>query len=361
MKNLAASIATVVTITVLIFLIDIATPGEVEVGMAYILPLIVASRLSRASYIYILAAVFSFPLIFGFMFSPAQVQPEIAIINRCVALLTLWLTAFLLTSQKKSEEALRDMERLKARQEAMEVLQRQKDDLYAMVTHDLKSPLTSILGYAELMTDMLSKNKECGQDIFEMAQAIKSGGDKLGNMVEDFLTSAALESGKIEIERASVDLGDVLNYAKNSFLPEAKKKNIIILTRAGNLPVAFIDRKYIDRAVTNLVQNALIYTPPGGRVELKADNDGDSIAISVRDTGPGISDEEKDKIFEGYYRSTTTRGAKGTGLGLLVVKMVAEAHGGHVEVQSEMGKGSVFTIYLPADLNTQKATDTKKI
>ncbi len=357
MKNLATSIATIVTITALIFLIDIATPGEVEVGMAYILPLIVASRLSRASYIYILAAVFSFPLIFGFMFSPPQVQPEIATINRCIALLTLWLMAFLLSSQKKSEEALRDMDRLKARQEAMEVLQQQKDELYAMVTHDLKSPLTSMLGYAELMADMLSKNKDCGQDILEMAQAVKSGGDKLGNIVENFLASAALESGKIEIERASVNLGDVLNDAKESFLPEAKKKKITIITSAGNLPVAFIDRKYIDRAVANLVQNALIYTPPGGRVDLKAERVDALIAISVHDTGPGIADYEKDKIFEKYYRSSTTSRTKGTGLGLLIVKLVAEAHGGHVEVQSEMGKGSVFTIYLPVDLNTRKATD----
>jgi signal transduction histidine kinase len=358
MKNLTASIVMIFIITVLIFLIDIATPGEVEVGMAYIVPLIIASRFTRASYIYLLAAVFSFPLIFGFMLSPPQVQPEIAIINRCVALLTLWLAAFLLTSQRKSEEALRDMDRLKARHEAMESLQRQKDDLYAMVTHDLKSPLTSMLAYAELMTDVLSKNKECGQDIFEMALAVKSGGEKLGSIVDNFLTSAALESGRIEIERASVDLGDVLSYAKESFLPEAKKKNIIILTSASDSPVAFIDRKYIDRAVTNLVQNALIYTPPGGRVELRAGKLGDSIAISVRDTGPGISEDEKDKIFERYYRSSTAWGAKGTGLGLLVVKMVAEAHGGHVGVQSEMGAGSVFTIYLPADLNTLKAADT---
>ena len=358
MKNSAASATIIVALTVLIFFIDVGTPGEVEAGMAYIIPLIIASRLIRFSYIYILAAGLSFPLIFGFMFSPPQVQPEIAIINRCIALLTLWLAAFLLSSQKKAEEALRDMDRLKARQEAMEVLQQQKDELYAMVTHDLKSPLTSMLGYAELMADMLSKNKECGQDIFEMAQAVKSGGDKLGNIVENFLTSAALESGKIEIERASVSLGDVLKDAKDSFLPEAKKKKIMIETSAGNLPVAFMDRKYIDRAVANLVQNALIYTPPGGRVELKAERVDALIAISVHDTGPGISYDEKDKIFEKYYRSSTTSRAKGTGLGLVIVKMVAEAHGGHVEVQSEMGKGSVFTIYLPVDLNTRKATDT---
>ncbi len=227
-----------------------------------------------------------------------------------------------------------------------------------MVTHDLKSPLTSMLGYAELMTDMLSKNTECGKDVLEMAQAVKSGGEKLGNIVENFLTSAALESGKIEIERAPVNLEDVLNDAKYFFLPEATKKKITIKTSAGNLPVAFIDRKYIDRAVANLVQNALIYTPPGGRVDLKAERVDALIAISVHDTGPGIADYEKDKIFAKYYRSSTTSSAKGTGLGLLIVKMVAEAHGGHVEVKSKMGKGSVFTIYLPADLNTRKATDT---
>jgi signal transduction histidine kinase len=113
-----------------------------------------------------------------------------------------------------------------------------------------------------------------------------------------------------------------------------------------------IDQKLVQRAVTNLLQNAVNYTPSGGMISLGIEStrgdDEDFIVISVADTGPGIPKEEQDKVFDKYYRSSRTIDTKGTGLGLFIVKTVAKAHGGQVELTSEEGKGSTFKIILPS-------------
>ena len=120
---------------------------------------------------------------------------------------------------------------------------------------------------------------------------------------------------------------------------------------AEDLPFAFLDRKLIERAVDNLLQNAINYTPEGGRISLKTEYriEGHRIfpAISVSDTGPGIPAEQISQLFDMYFRSQNTRSVRGAGLGLTIVKAVAEAHGGHVEVDSKLGKGSTFHIHLP--------------
>ncbi len=117
------------------------------------------------------------------------------------------------------------------------------------------------------------------------------------------------------------------------------------------MPNALLDRRLVQRAIWNLLENAIKFTPAGGSVALKAKTagigDAGYLVISVSDTGIGITKQEKEKIFNKYYRSPKTAGIKGTGLGLAIVKAVAEAHSGRVEIESKPGKGSVFSLILP--------------
>jgi PAS domain S-box-containing protein len=229
-------------------------------------------------------------------------------------------------------------------------LERQKADLYAMVTHDLKAPLTVVMGYADLMKD--SKKDIMDADSIEMIEAIGQNADKMMQLVEDFLTTSRLESGKLTINIEKEDLLELVSGTYEQCLPLARNKGVeLVVESCGELKPMFLDRKYISRAINNLVGNAINYTPAGGRVVIKtglirADSD-DMAVISVSDTGIGIPESERSKIFEKYYRSPGVVGVKGTGLGLAIAKAVAEAHGGRIELDSEPGKGSTFRLVLP--------------
>jgi PAS domain S-box-containing protein len=234
----------------------------------------------------------------------------------------------------------------------------QKEDFYAVVTHDLKSPLTAIMGYAELLTAKLA---EGDQDIYEMAKAITSSGERLGSLLENFLAISKTEAGKLIVYPSPSNMAAVLQEACSGLEKDMLEKNIAFHAEiAQDLPKALpIDKKLVRRAVSNLLQNAINYTPAGGSISLKTgcvqESGCDFFVVSVADTGRGIAGAELENIFNQYYRPQRPAGTGGTGLGLAIVKAVAEAHGGRVEVESEPGKGSVFRIYLPTGLKMDQA------
>ncbi|MGC2424215.1 MAG: PAS domain S-box protein [Nitrospirota bacterium] len=241
---------------------------------------------------------------------------------------------------------------------AQRLAEHQKEDFYAMVTHDLKSPLTAILGYAELLTSKLSGGD---RDIFEMAKAISSSGERLGALLENFLTISKTEAGKLTVHPSPSNVATVLREACSGLEKEMLDKNLAFHAEIGqDLPkVLSIDHKLVQRAVSNLLQNAINYTQAGGHISLTtkcaSEANCDFFVISVADTGRGIPEAELENIFKKYYRSQRTAGTSGTGLGLAIVKAVAEAHGGRVEVESEPGRGSVFRLYLPTRLKMDEA------
>ena len=194
-----------------------------------------------------------------------------------------------------------------------------------------------------------------------MAKGITSSGERLGALLENFLTISKTEAGKLIVYPSPSNMATVLQEACSGLEKEMMEKNLTFHAEiAKDLPkVLSIDRKLVRRAVSNLLQNAINYTPAGGSISLKTQCASgakcDFFVISVADTGPGIAEAELETIFNKYYRSQRTAGTSGTGLGLAIVKAVAEAHGGRVEVESEPGRGSVFRLYLPTDLKMDKA------
>jgi PAS domain S-box-containing protein len=227
-------------------------------------------------------------------------------------------------------------------------LEEEKADFYAMVTHDLKSPLTTIIGYADLIT----MSGKADEEVLEMASSILQSSRKLNRMVEDFLVHSKIESGTMKLDLRQVDAAGLLEEARAEFADLAIKNGLTLTVVAEEgLPPLNADKAHMARVLANLVQNAVNYTPEGGSITLRAgrltEGGRDFITLSVSDTGPGISAEEQARVFEKYYRSQRTAGIKGTGLGLAIVKAVTEAHGGRVELASEECKGSTFNLFLP--------------
>jgi signal transduction histidine kinase/DNA-binding transcriptional regulator YiaG len=203
------------------------------------------------------------------------------------------------------------------------------------------------------------------KDLLQMMENIESVGNKLADMVEKFLYASRNKTHKMDLHPGRVELPSFLERLRSGFLALAEKKRISLESEIPSLNMFSLDRRYMDRAVTNLLQNAINHTPAGGKVVLKAEvgqreaggrrSQDSFLAISVQDTGSGITEEDKDKIFDQYYGTDRNTGIKGTGLGLAMVKVVAEAHGGRVAVESERGKGTTFRMYLPGELQIKEA------
>jgi len=228
-------------------------------------------------------------------------------------------------------------------------MERQRADFLAMVTHDLKSPLTVIMGYAEMMLDKGVHLDD--PQAADMLGGIYNSSKKLYGLVEDFLALSRLEKPGAAPKFGMTDVVGLLREAAHEAEGLAVNAGLRISMKIGSLPNALLDRRLVQRAIWNLLENAIKFTPSGGSVALKSKTarigDADYLVISVSDTGIGITQQEKEKIFHKYYRSSKTAGIKGTGLGLAIVKAVAEAHSGRVEIESKPGNGSVFSLILP--------------
>ncbi len=235
-------------------------------------------------------------------------------------------------------------------------MEKRRRDFTAMVTHDLKSPLTSLLGFS----DILLCKADLDRETREIVEHIRNGGNRVLDMVTYFLTVSKIEDGDLKLRLAPQDPADIIQELEKSFSSIARRRGISLKVEFAPMEKVLMDRAYMERAITNLLQNAFNYTGRDGTVSLSAYSgvrDADSrrknrgfLAVSVSDTGPGIAPDELDRIFEKYYQAGGVRKCgdrKGSGLGLAVVKAVAEAHGGRAAVESSLGKGSTFRIFLP--------------
>jgi PAS domain S-box-containing protein len=224
-------------------------------------------------------------------------------------------------------------------------LDERKANFYAMISHDFKSPLTVILGFAELLLDEKFQLDANARDV---VVSIRDNSDRLMRLVDEFLSISRLEARDFKLHPVLSGISQNLLDSYASFEMALNKKELTFSVEiAEGLPDILMDQRLVQRAVINLIQNAVNHTPSGGGITLKASKAGDFVMISVSDTGLGIPKEEQGRIFEKYYRSRRTSYIKGTGLGLAIVKAVMDAHGGRVEVESEESKGSVFSLFFP--------------
>lgn len=225
-------------------------------------------------------------------------------------------------------------------------------DFTAMIAHDLRSPLMNISGAAEVMMKGMFGDVNDEQE--RWLGKILANSHSLVNLVSDFLDVAKLEAGYIQLMLEPMDLRDLIDKSIENFLFLAQKKQISLTKSVpGSMPLVQGDRPRLEQVINNLMSNAIKFTPAEGRIELGvAQPDEAQVKVWVKDSGVGIPHSEMTELFEKYRQcsntsSITDSGNKGTGLGLVICKMVVQAHGGRIGVESEEGKGSMFFFSLP--------------
>jgi len=166
-------------------------------------------------------------------------------------------------------------------------------------------------------------------------------------MLNTLMDISEAESGTMQLRREPVPLAEVVTRAVDLYRDVADAKGVALGAVAPPDIVVIADRTRLEQVAANLLDNAVKYTPAGGRVDVEVRRDAAAAVVEVRDTGPGIPGDELPRIFDRLFRGDTSRAERGLGLGLSLVKAIVEAHGGAVEVSSERGRGSVFTVRLP--------------
>lgn len=242
-------------------------------------------------------------------------------------------------------------------------ISKMKNDFVSHVSHELKTPLASIMAYSEMLADGDADDEE---SIAEFCSVIQNQSKRLNRLIEDILNISRIESGVIKVNRKPVSLPLIIEEQAQMIKGYADEKNITIEGINSGDVVVFgqinADKDMISQVVVNLLSNAVKYTPAGGKVKVDTQIDeNEGIArVSITDTGVGIAPEEVDHVFDKFYRvNANKKQAKGTGLGLNLVKQIVEKlHGGRVFVRSEVGKGSTFGFELPlvqANVQSSKA------
>lgn len=233
---------------------------------------------------------------------------------------------------------------------ALDRANKMQADFTAMIAHDLRSPLSNSIAMCEMLLGELfgALNEEQKKWIAK----IETGSRNLVILVSDFLDLSKLEAGRLDLRRQPVDLMDLIGTAVENCMAIARNKRISLRSVIDpDLPQIHADPRRIDQVLNNLLSNAAKFTPEGGKIEVRARRDKHSgIRVQVSDDGVGISADEMGSLFQKYCQTSSGMYSKhnGTGLGLVVCKMIVEAHGGKIWAESEEGKGSTFTFVLPA-------------
>ena len=228
---------------------------------------------------------------------------------------------------------------------------RMKSEFVSTVSHELRTPMTSIKGYADLM--LMGAAGRLTPPQLRYLEVIKNNADRLKALVNDLLDISRIETGKTQLKLQPVDISQLINEVVNDHIQGRLQHEAIDVdvttTIAPSLPLANADPEKVTRILTNLVDNALNYTPAGGQVKIEAGAGKRFVAISVHDTGIGISEEHQEKIFDRFFRveETEVQEIPGTGLGLSIVRSLVEMHGGQMSLASRPGRGSTFTFTLP--------------
>jgi len=233
--------------------------------------------------------------------------------------------------------------------EGLKALDEAKSDFFATVSHELRAPLTSIEGYIELLSE-----EEAGPITPEqrkMLQTAERNTSRLRNLIDDVFTLAKLESGEVAMVTRPVNLAEVISAAVDAVRPSVAAGQLALASNSVDSDLVVDgDAGQLDRVLINLLSNAVKYTPPGGRIEVRAEAENGSAVVRVCDTGMGIPTADQNKLFDRFYRASNARqqsAIPGTGLGLAIVRSIVTNHGGEISLASKETEGTTVTVRLP--------------
>jgi two-component system phosphate regulon sensor histidine kinase PhoR len=227
-------------------------------------------------------------------------------------------------------------------------VERLKSDIVAEVSHELRSPLASIKGYAELLLEDLDEEDRAVQRRF--LSVINDEADRLATFINDMLDLTRLESGSIHLDLTPTPIDSLTIDAARSLKVQADAAGVSVQTQiTGELPLILVDSRWLYGAIKNLIHNAIKFSPRGATVEVIVGRDGLSGTIDVIDHGPGIAPQDIPRLFTKFYRGSTARqlGISGSGLGLALARQAVELHQGTLTLNENSKPGAHFTVKLP--------------
>lgn len=224
-------------------------------------------------------------------------------------------------------------------------LEESREEFVRTISHDLRQPLTAIQGYAQLFAQRFERE---GIDpaVVKGLQSIHSSAVRMNAMIRDLVESARMEAHHLQLNRETVDLGLLLCQVVERSVSPDEQRRLRLETPATRVPIS-LDSARVERVVANLIANALRYSPPEEPVFVRLEHAPGEVRVSVVDKGIGIAASDQARIFERYFRSQSGEKSEGLGLGLYIARLIVEAHGGRIWVESEPGKGSTFWFTLP--------------
>ncbi|MGY3127001.1 signal transduction histidine kinase [Agrococcus sp. UYP33] len=220
-----------------------------------------------------------------------------------------------------------------------------RDDFVALISHELRTPLTSIAGYIELAID-----EDMSEQLRSWLKIVERNSTRLRTLVEDLLIVGEMSRGELHLEPGETDLRSVAQDAVATLAHRARNRGVELRLVDGPPVPLVADARRVSQVVENLISNGIKYTSDDGFVEVRVGTEGTDALLQVSDDGPGVAPDEAARVFERFYRSSAARasGVQGAGLGLWICRMIAQAHGGAIAFDSEVGAGSVATVRLPA-------------
>jgi two-component system phosphate regulon sensor histidine kinase PhoR len=242
------------------------------------------------------------------------------------------------------------MRRIRARRDARSVREldaalKVKDDFVALVSHELRTPLTSIYGYVNILLE----RTDLPADVTRQLQVVARNTDRLTHLVGDLLLEAQYREGSAPVVRAETDLGVIVRDSVDAAGPAANRAGVQLELDAPESLVVMADPTRIAQVVDNLLSNAIKYSVDGGRARIAVETDANRVELRVTDTGIGITQADRDRLFTRFFRTqeAAERSIQGVGLGLSISKAIVESHGGRIEVDSAPGQGTEFRVRLP--------------
>jgi signal transduction histidine kinase len=250
---------------------------------------------------------------------------------------------------------------LAAQNEQLREADRLKDEFVSLVSHDLRTPLTSVIGYTELT---LEKGGELDDDRRKYLEIVSRNADRLLKLVDDLLFIARLQAGHgLELQPAQLDIATLARQAVVEVQPRAHDKGLELRYAGAESAPAVADRGRLFQLLDNLVGNAVKFTPAGGLVEVAVETDGDIVSLEVRDTGIGLAPGDERRLFERFFRTerAATLQIPGTGLGLFIAQAITEAHGGTISADRREGGGTIFRVELPVEARPPAAAALREV
>ncbi len=242
-------------------------------------------------------------------------------------------------------------QRLLSAEKAREMLDKEKRDLTAAVSHDLRTPLASLRAMVEALDDNVVDDPG---EVRRYYGIMRKEIERLDRMIDDLFELSRIDSGNLDLDRQLVSMDEIATEVVAGMQAQARLSDVTLCVgRSNGSPPTMMDGARMERAVSNLVRNAIEHTPPGGRVDVDVRSDDGWVALAVRDSGAGVARDDLPHIWERFYRAEKSRrrpnsGGDGAGLGLAIVRGIVEAHGGRVGAESSRDGGAIFTIQVQA-------------